>query len=227
MHPTGLRAQRVSSGRCPSLLYVTQSVCLVNPLANSSGLGKQSGRGTPSSRSLNQRLQACAPRTANGQRRHQQRRPVARSRTQGMRARRASGSGSCFQDQTLHERGFTTSRGVETCEHSTRIESAHRAHTPSLRAFCSPTRRGSARAKEGASGGAQLHHLPRRLRNVFVKMPKCTLYFSWKWRPSCSSLHPAPCPATPNNEVRDFADLDGISTRKIFSSQRPPLQRFG
>ena len=46
-------------------------------------------------------------------------------------------------------------------------------------------------------------------------------------RPSCSSLHPAPCPATPNIEVRDFADLDGISTRKVFSSQRPPLQRFG
>ena len=54
------------------------------------------------------------------------------------------------QDQTFCGRGFTTSRGVEICERSTRIKSAHRAHTPNPRAFCSPTRHGSARAQAGA-----------------------------------------------------------------------------
>ena len=81
----------------------------------------------------------------------------------------------------MHEPGTTTSRGVEICERGTRIESAHRAHTQSPRAFCSPTRRGSARAKEvkrrekaSYLGGSE---------NVFVKIcpvtavPKCTFYF--------------------------------------------------
>ena len=89
---------------------------------------------------------------------------------------------------------------------------------------------------EGKGGQTQREGIvPRRLRKRVRQNLSCNscakmyfLLFLGKWRLSCSSpsfIHNRR-PDTPNLEVRDFADLDGISTRKIFSSQRPPLQRF-